>query len=398
MTEDTGYPLAKAIGAALKKKMAEEGWTQEALAIELNMGAGTLSDLLNGVSRRESTIRRNGERVCAKLGCSFEDIIKQAKYGAVHGLESSYHCIEIGENLTLWYRYAGNGISPISPADISLQFDRSLGETLHLSPRVEQLVRRVLHERDQGRHTFENNPLLTIFGGKAFPPIGIDERDGVELKLGATDYAICYALRRTEEGQRYFRALVNDWTPEDPFDPIIAQGLGVNVAIVSNDEQMIFGRRFENAGARPQELDVGAVEGFALKDFDAAGQAEVPDVMVRGVSEEYGISTEQITDIKVLGFGYDLQWAQWNFLGLAWVDVPAQKIRRRHKGLAAHGLEYIDTIAVPATPKEVFEGLSREPKGVWSCGLATAYYALVHLHGADAVEKAADRFRFTLSK
>ena len=392
------YRLAKAIGEALKKQIRDEGWTQEKLSHEIGMNLTTLNELLNGVSKQEDTVIKNAKRVCEVLEITFDELLKKVKYGDVHGLESSYHCIEIGENLTLWYRFAGNGMAPISPADISLQLDRSLGETLHLSPRVEQLVRQVLHERDQGKHTFENNPLLTIFSGKAFPPIGIDERDGVELKLGATDYAICYALRRTEEGRKYFRALVNDWTPEKPFDPIIAQGLGVNVAIVSNDEQMIFGRRFENAGARPQELDVGAVEGFALKDFDAAGRAEVPDVMVRGVSEEYGISTEQLTDIKVLGFGYDLQWAQWNFLGLAWVDVPAQKIRRRHKGLAVHGLEYIDTIAVPATPNEVFEGLSHEPKGVWSCGLATAYYALVHLHGADAVEKAADQFRFTLSK
>ena len=392
------YRLAKAIGEALKKQIRDEGWTQEKLSHEIGMNLTTLNELLNGVSKQEDTVIKNAKRVCEVLEITFDELLKKFKYGDIHGLESSYHCIEIGENLTLWYRFAGNGMYPICPADISLQFDRSLGETLHLSPRVEQLVRQVLHERDQGRHTFENNPLLTIFCGKAFPPIGIDERDGVELKLGATDYAICYALRRTEEGRRYFRALVNDWTPEKPFDPIIAQGLGVNVAIVSNDEQMIFGRRFENAGARPQELDVGAVEGFALKDFDATGRAEVPDVMVRGVSEEYGISTEQLTDIKVLGFGYDLQWAQWNFLGLARVDVPAQKIRRRHKGLAVHGLEYIDTIAVPATPNEVFEGLSHEPKGVWSCGLATAYYALVHLHGADAVEKAADQFRFTLSK
>jgi len=392
------YRLAKAIGEALKKQIRDEGWTQEKLSHEIGMNLTTLNELLNGVSKQEDTVIKNAKRVCEVLEITFDELLKKVKYGAVHGLESSYHCIEIGENLTLWYRFAGNGMAPISPADISLQLDRSLGETLHLSPRVEQLVRQVLHERDQGKHTFENNPLLTIFSGKAFPPIGIDERDGVELKLGATDYAICYALRRTEEGRKYFRALVNDWTPEKPFDPIIAQGLGVNVAIVSNDEQMIFGRRFENAGARPQELDVGAVEGFALKDFDAAGRAEVPDVMVRGVSEEYGISTEQLTDIKVLGFGYDLQWAQWNFLGLARVDVPAQKIRRRHKGLAVHGLEYIDTIAVPATPNEVFEGLSHEPKGIWSCGLATAYYALVHLHGADAVEKAADQFRFTLSK
>lgn len=392
------YRLAKAIGEALKKQIRDEGWTQEKLSHEIGMNLTTLNELLNGVSKQEDTVIKNAKRVCEVLEITFDELLKKVKYGDVHGLESSYHCIEIGENLTLWYRFAGNGMAPISPADISLQLDRSLGETLHLSPRVEQLVRQVLHERDQGKHTFENNPLLTIFSGKAFPPIGIDERDGVELKLGATDYAICYALRRTEEGRKYFRALVNDWTPEKPFDPIIAQGLGVNVAIVSNDEQMIFGRRFENAGARPQELDVGAVEGFALKDFDAAGRAEVPDVMVRGVSEEYGISTEQLTDIKVLGFGYDLQWAQWNFLGLARVDVPAQKIRRRHKGLAVHGLEYIDTIAVPATPNEVFEGLSHEPKGVWSCGLATAYYALVHLHGADAVEKAADQFRFTLSK
>jgi len=395
---ETNYRLAKAIGEVLKRQVKDEGWTQEELSREIGMKPTKLNELLNGVPKKEDTVIRNAKGVCEVLEITFDDLLKKVKYGAVHGLESAYHCIEIGENLTLWYRYAGNGMSPISPADISLQFDRSLGETLYLPPKVEQLVRRVLHERDQGKHTFENNPLLTIFGGKAFPPIGIDERDGVELKLGATDYAICYALRRTEEGRRYFRALVNDWTPEEPFDPIIAQGLGVNVAIVSNDEQMIFGRRFENAGARPQELDVGAVEGFALKDFDAAGHAEVPDVMVRGVSEEYGISPEQVTDVKVLGFGYDLQWAQWNFLGLARVDVPARKIRRRHRGLAIHGLEYIDTIAVPAMPDEVFAGLSREPKGVWSCGLATAYYTLVHLHGPDAVEKAADRFRFTLSK
>jgi len=161
---------------------------------------------------------------------------------------------------------------------------------------------------------------------------------------------------------------------------------------------MMFGRRFRNAGARPHELDVGAVEGPALMDFDAGGHADVPDVMLRGVSEEYGVSPNQVTDIKVLGFGYDLQWAQWNFLGLARVDLPARKIRARHRRVAAHGAEYKETIGVPATPHDVFKVLSNELKGTWSCGLATAYYALTHLHGVEEVEKAADQFTFTLSK
>jgi len=395
---ESDYPLAQAIGEVLKEKMREAGCTQETMLEKVSMSGGTLSGFLNGVHKKEDTVRQHGEEVCAALGCHYKDIVREAKYRGVHGFESAHHAIEIGDNLTLWYRFAGDGVTPIAAGDIHLQFDDALGETLYLSPTVERLVRQVLHERDQGKHTFENNPLLTIFAGKGFPPKGSDERPSIELKLGATDYAICYALRRTEEGQAYFRELVNDWTPEKPFDPIIAQGLGVNVAVISNDEHMIFGRRFEKAGARPHELDVGAVEGFALMDFDTAGQAEVPDVMVRGVCEEYGISPGQVTEIKVLGFGYDLQWAQWNFLGLAFVDLPARKIRARHKGLAAHGAEYKETTAVPATPEQVFQVLSSESRGGWSCGLATAYYALIHLHGPDAVEQAADRFRFTLSK
>ena len=66
--------------------------------------------------------------------------------------------------------------------------------------------------------------------------------------------------------------------------------------------------------------------------------------------------------------------------------------------MAVHGAEYRETIAVSAMPNDVFTLLASETRGVWSCGLATAYYTLVHLHGSDKVDDAAEPHTFTLSK
>jgi len=397
MSAGGGDVTSASYAKVLRTWLAETGLSREAAGKAINASAGNIQALVDG-EKQLGTTRDQIKRLCAAIaGWDFDVFERLVLYGRQHGLACARYGIVIGKTLTLWYRFAGDGVTPIAPADISVMYHPDHGAGYEPPLFAQQLMAEVLRARDRTGSFFENNTVLTIFEGGSFPPRGEDERPRIDLRLGATPYALNYALRKTDAGRRKMQELMNTWTPDVQLDPLTTLALGVNVATVSADGQMLFGRRYGELGARGGQLDVGAVEGLRLDDADADGSVDVPAVMRRGVKEEFGLDYEDIQDVKVLGFGCDLQWAQWNFIGVAEADLPAAQIQARHKTNAPHGQEYKETHRVPATPADVFGFLAREQCGVWSCGLAAAYYALVNRHGVRATNEGAAGHVFTLS-
>ena len=175
----------------------------------------------------------------------------------------------------------------------------------------------------------------------------------------------------------------------DPSKPIpfLANGLGVALVIITEDGKLILSRRQETLSARPGELDVSVVEGvhpFHDRHTDHAG----PDLYrtaIRGAMEELGVTLLE-KDVTFLGFGVDMEYYQWNVIGMAEIAETAQQIlERRTRGTAgkweAHTFESVD-----AVPRTAFEYLKTNK--MWGTGKVAIYWALVKKSGKKRVEEA----------
>jgi len=175
----------------------------------------------------------------------------------------------------------------------------------------------------------------------------------------------------------------------DPSKPIpfLANGLGVALVIMTKDGKLILSRRQETLSARPGELDVSVVEGvhpYHDRHTDHPG----PDLYrtaIRGAMEELGVTLLQ-PDVTFLGFGVDMQYYQWNVIGMAEIAETAQQIlERRTRGTAgkweAHAFEPVD-----AVPRTAFEYLKNHK--MWDTGKVAIYWALVKKCGKKRVEEA----------
>lgn len=183
--------------------------------------------------------------------------------------------------------------------------------------------------------------------------------------------------------QRYL--LGTDLTKPVPF---LAQGFGVALVVISEDQKLIFSRRSHDAGARSGELDITFVEGVH-PNFDRASDHPGPDfyrTAIRGAKEEVGLDLFA-NEIVFLGFGVDTEYYQWQLLGMARSRGTAREaLEPRRRGTAgkweARRFELLDF-----NPSTVFEFLASED--LWAVGWVAVYWALVHEFGRRKVDEVA---------
>jgi len=167
--------------------------------------------------------------------------------------------------------------------------------------------------------------------------------------------------------------------------PFLANGFGVSLIIISKDKKLLLTVRTETTGIRPGELDVSVVEGIhPVRDQSAIDPG--PDLYrtaIFGAREELGIelSKEAIT---FLGFGVDTEYYQWNIIGVATIyekAIDALESRTRGTGgkWETKQIEIVDS-----DPQIIFKYLKN--RKIWSTGLLTIYWTLVHEYGRKRVE------------
>lgn len=172
--------------------------------------------------------------------------------------------------------------------------------------------------------------------------------------------------------------------------PFLANGFGINLVILTGDRKLLLSRREDSVGARPGELDVSVAEGVQPL-LDRATTYHGPDLYrtaIRGAQEEVGIELIQ-SEITFLGFGVDMNYYQWQMLGVARISETAERVlnsRRRGTGgkWEAKRIEVIDS-----DPLKVWPYIKTH--GMWSTGLATLYLALVNEYGRKQVNDVAEK-------
>jgi len=355
-------PTPAQYGIVIRDLIAKSGMKHAAVAESACLSAGTLSSLVNGKISSEKAVSQHIDKLCNVFQIERDVLDRRAMYEGEYGLASARFGMNLGETLTLWCSAVGDGTTVLDNKDVQVSFDET--SEILIPPSLELLVTRTLQEQAAGKHAFKNNPVLTIFDASWFPFNGIEERPGVNLSLGTTSYALLYALRHTEQGREYLNKALDSWELRQEIDPVLGQGLGVSVVVLTSDGQLMLGRRFSNIGARAEEIDTGAVEGLGVMDVsedgkEGIGSIDIDAVMKRAVHEEFGITNGSIEDLKILNFGYDIGWAQWNFIGLCQTKLAAKEVQARHKSVAPQRMEYKETYAVQATPETVLPWLTK---------------------------------------
>jgi hypothetical protein len=300
----------------------------------------------------------------------------------------------------------GDGRLLLEPANVQIRLER---EPVELSPFVRDARARVLDAMaasttDAGgvEPAWNSETLVTLLGYR-IARTGAREDSQLLLSACPTDYATFTATvtglddeldvvgpdgTRTKSSVRQ-RYLYDEAVTAEAIDrplPELANGLGVALLVFTDDDKVILARRRTTARARPGERDVSVVEGLHTEhDRSAADALDVISSAVRGCEEELGIQVGR-RDVKILALGVDMTYYQWSFLGLVNAPYTAAQILDRH-ALHARDRWEARLEAVPADPRAVFQRFKQD--GVWDLGLVTAYLALCHRVGAEAVHRAA---------
>lgn len=306
-------------------------------------------------------------------------------------------CIQIGKLKTLWFRAIGSGIrrQEIMPENIIIKFDDKdivFGRNIdgHVT-RTRNLVKKDGVYRSENGTVFTNNSIYAISNLSTWPPVGHDEDRSLELTLLKTDYAAFWTMLNVENAKRERMNCLRQWNLDDGFDSLFGLGVGVNVAIFTSDDKMIFAVRSSTQGARRDELDVGSVEGLSFHR-DPPPSPSLLKVCERAVNEEFAIEPSHVSGMYILGFGFDMQYCQWNAIAVCYTNMNSERLTRRQNQFANDVREFKGVYAISSEPEYVASWLSKQDRILWSCGLATTFYALIHKYGAQKVEDAFETF------
>ncbi|OYU47327.1 MAG: hypothetical protein CFE31_17585 [Rhizobiales bacterium PAR1] len=368
------------------------------LANSIGKAVSSLNSFLTGKIKKESIFDEYVKDTQAFLfpdlrsADEFYDLIIKKIIGGIPGVR---HCLSFGETQTLWYPAFSTWERDKEGRANEYQFELDL-DVLHLDPELKEAAELTRSKIESGEYKIQNGELLHIKQAIWWPPTEPEERIELKAKLVPHEYALFYTLTTAEHGRALRKKRLQQWQ-KGQIIPELSPGLGINIGIQSSDGAFILGRRSGSHGPRRGQIDVGAVEGFDLdRDILDRGlprrtgeRFDIEKIAYRALSEEFGISEKAISSIKYLGFGYDLQYCQWNVIALASVELPAEKIVRKNK-YAPHGQEFLELYPIYGGAAEVFRALSRELEQVWSCGLAVAYFSLLNMYGEDAVELAVE--------
>jgi len=339
------------------------------------------------------------------LGVVFEEPLKTAKKSLVKRIRTIFlrkrlvipspETFALGNLKTAWLVIDGNGELSYTPETIKCRVETT---PITLPPEIQSL-RKSIEERerkkkDKGQDYQWNGPLYALERysiGRTIP----DENLEVVFTFRTTDYFTFQAtvasldlnLVKPPATLTIRQKYLQNQNLLQPI-PFLANGFGVVLVIITSDQKIILSRRSDRSGVRPGEIDVSVVE--ALHPIlDRSIKQLAPDLYhaaIRGAQEELGIELVQ-DDIIFLGFGVDIEYYQWNMLGMAHTSETAMQVLEKRK-CGTRGKWELKTLEIiDSNPKVVLNFLRKEK--MWSTTLVAIYWALVHEYGKKQVDKIA---------
>lgn len=300
----------------------------------------------------------------------------------------------LGRLNTSWLVIDGDGGMTYSPATIRCIVDNTPAslppEIIQLRSRIEE---REIAKMEKGLDYQRNGPLYALDRyhiGRTQP----DEHMEVVFTFRPTDYytfqATVKSLDENSMQSPSTATLRQEYLQgRDLSQPIpsLANGFVIALVIITKDKKLVLSHRSDRVGVRPGELDASVVEGVHPV-LDRSSIHRGPDLYrtaIRGAQEEIGIELVQ-EEITFLGFGVDIEYYQWNMIGVARISETAHEaLEHRRRGIGGKW-ETRQFEIIESDPRSVFSYLKNQR--IWSTGLVAVYWALVHYHGRKRVDSA----------
>ncbi len=301
----------------------------------------------------------------------------------------------LGNLKTAWLVIDGNGELAYTPETIKCRVEIN---PITLPPEIQSLRTSIetceSMEKEKGQNYKWNGPLYALERyaiGRTVP----DENLEVVFTFRPTDYFTFQAtvasldvnLSKPPATLTLRQKYLQNQDLSQPL-PFLANGFGVVLVIITGDQKIILSRRQDSSGMRPGEVDVSVVEGLH-PTLDRSIKQRTPDLYhaaIRGTQEELGIELVQ-DDITFLGFGVDVEYYQWNILGMARTSDTATQILERRKRGGGGKWELKTLEIIDSNPKVVLSYIQKEK--IWSTAIVAIYWALVHEYGKKQVDKIA---------
>lgn len=305
----------------------------------------------------------------------------------------------LGKKVTEFFIYDGDGVDWLAPNNIETFIDYNY---ITMPKDLEILVNKIEEEQNDLKLNNStdycwNGPLMTL--NKIV--IGRTEQSEhmkVRLTFSESNYYTFIALNKNldkvlSNGQTIRSKYLKGHPLEVPFKPL-SNGFGVAIVVITSDNKVILTRRSIDSGIRPNELDISIVEAIHMPtDAGGNGSHKGPDLYktaIRGAKEELGLNVG-VEDVKLLCYGVDYKYYQWNMLGIIESNSNSTQIMsNRTRGIS--GKWELDNLQFYNFEiKEIMNIIKNE--SIWDTGKAALYMALVHRYGKERVDKVANKIK-----
>jgi hypothetical protein len=335
------------------------------------------------------------------IGVLFEEPLNQLKEAAISYCKHIFYrppdiskraeTFSFANIATSWLVIDGDGKSTYTHETIRSHFEP------HADSLPEELLERKNQIQKQEEENLQRGLPFKWNGGTYSLDRFVISRDKeeeylvLELFFKPSDYYTFLATNMSLDEEplraKYLREV--DWLKPVKY---FSNSFGINLAVITSDQQIIISQRSIFVGSRPSEYNISANEAIS-RSLDRGVDGYAPDnyrCASRGLVEELGLSEPKefsSSDIIFLSFGVDTRYAQWGLLGMVKVDKTAVEIlewrttgvKDKWENNKIHFVKFDLDFIVPFV-------LSHSP---WAPGgLACLYHTLVHEFGRHKVDRA----------
>lgn len=242
-------------------------------------------------------------------------------------------------------------------------------------------------ERTRSQIQFEgqNNEMISVLGFEVLLSDDIEEKM-VYIKYKSIQYELFYkCLKLWDELGCGKIANTYDWR-KDLYS--IPNAMGLAFMVITADNKMMFTKRSNNRGIRPNEYDCSIVEGLKPRSLDILGNEYTLDDDGYIEKEIYRAFREEVCyvdslNIKICGLVCDKEYGQWNLIGTIHTDYTSEEIKRLHATRADTYedtyMEFVDFTSDGRISVEKLKPFAHKyiTSGMWGMAFAAWYSALL---------------------
>lgn len=151
-------------------------------------------------------------------------------------------------------------------------------------------------------------------------------------------------------------------------DPrIIEQGFlfhsfGVNIAVVTSDNQLVMIRRSKNVAVLPGVFNSSVNEGLSRGlDLELDRSVSIQNVGLRGLHEELRVEADEVVEYKLTSIGFSRKWCQYGALGYARLSITFETLTKR-LAISKDATFEIDSVQTEGKTIYAIYGIENSPR------------------------------------